>query len=134
MDKHSLIKTIYLYSFSMLGLILLIIGGVRFIDMGLKTLVFKEADEYTRMNYYQPEVPVWVDKIESIEELTEEELVILKKSLANYKEWNEKYSKIDPVKARRQREASISLALIIVGFPLYLYHWRVIREKPKKKK
>ena len=42
LDKthYPLIRTIYLYLFALLGLALLTIGGVRFVDMGLKAFVF----------------------------------------------------------------------------------------------
>lgn len=55
---RSLIRTIYLYLFALVGLALLTTGTVRFVDMGL--------------------------------------------------------------------DASINLAMILVGLPLYLYHWQII--------
>ena len=48
MGKHSLIRTIYLYLFACLGLVLLTIGGVRFLDMGLKAFVFTKAEQEQR--------------------------------------------------------------------------------------
>ena len=51
--------------------------------------------------------------------------------------------KFDEVKAKeqanrdqtrnRQREFSGSIAMIAVGLPLYLYHWRTIQKENKKK-
>jgi hypothetical protein len=32
----------------------------------------------------------------------------------------------------RQREISGSLAMILVGLPLYLYHWRMIQKEDKR--
>jgi len=37
-------------------------------------------------------------------------------------------------KRNRQREISSSLAMIIVGAPLYLYHWKAIQKDNKTKK
>lgn len=52
MKQHSFIRTVYLYIFALLGLILIIIGGVNFIDMGLKTFVFTKADEEEKLSYF----------------------------------------------------------------------------------
>ena len=41
---HSLVRTIYLYLFALVGLALLTIGAVRFVAMGLKAFVFTKAD------------------------------------------------------------------------------------------
>jgi len=45
MEKHSLVRTIYLYLFALVGLTLLVIGTVRFVDMGLKAFVFTKAEQ-----------------------------------------------------------------------------------------
>ena len=45
MEKHSLIRTIYLYTFSLIGLVLIIIASVNMINLGLKTFIFTEADQ-----------------------------------------------------------------------------------------
>jgi len=45
----NIIRTIYLYIFALLGLVLVIIGGVRFVDMGLKAFVFTKAEEEDKM-------------------------------------------------------------------------------------
>lgn len=64
--KHyPLIRTIYLYLFALLGLVLLTIGGVRFVDMGLKAFVFTKAEEEVRLIYDQvPPIPYSVPEIE----------------------------------------------------------------------
>jgi hypothetical protein len=46
---------------------------------------------------------------------------------SDYEEWREHRESIDPVIARRLREAARNLSFIIVGLPLYVYHWRLIR-------
>ena len=136
MEKHSLVRTIYLYLFAILGLVLLIIGGVGFIDMGLKAFVFTEAEKEQRLNYKQPSsIPYSIQKIEKLqdeEELSEEEKTTIKQWLADYKEWKEKQSEIDPVTARRHRNASSNLAKILIGLPLYFYHWGIIKREVNK--
>jgi len=133
----SILRTIYLYFFSALGLVLVIIGTIRFIDMGLKTFVFTQADQQLRYYYSLPPAPVSLEKISQLseddQELSKEEKQLLIDFLKEYKETKEKNEKIDPLVAKRQRDASINLSLIIVGLPLYLYHWSIIRRENKKK-
>ncbi|MCD6410420.1 hypothetical protein J7K92_00525 [bacterium] len=133
----SILRTIYLYFFSALGLVLVIIGTIRFIDMGLKTFVFTQADQQPRYYYPLPPAPVSLEKISQLseddQELSKEEKQLLIDFLKEYKETKEKNEKINPLVAKRQRDASINLSLIIVGLPLYLYHWSIIRRENKKK-
>ena len=142
MDKHSLVRTVYLYLFSLLGLVLLIIGGVRFVDMGLRAFIFKQADEERRIFSLQP--PFSPLKIEKLAEgegeniapkaeviLTEKEKQIFSNWLQDYKSWQERAAKIDPITAQRQRDASTNLAFILVGAPLYIFHWRIIRRETR---
>ncbi len=137
LEKHSLIRTIYLYLFTIVGLALLVTGSVKFIDMGLKMFVFTKAEEPERLQqmYYYP-TPVSVTKLEGYQEsgeLTAEEKETLKAFLANYKDWQEKEAKIDYLASNRQKQASNNLAMILVGLPLYLYHWRIIKKETKEK-
>jgi len=142
--KHyPLIRTIYLYLFSILGSVLLTVGGVRFVDMGLKTFVFTKAEEEQRLIYKQvPPVPYSVSRIEELQReieeekeicLSEEEKITFEQWLTDYKDWKERRSKIDYVLARRHRDASLNLSLILIGLPLYFYHWRIIKRETKNK-
>ena len=140
--KHyPLIRTIYLYLFALLGLVLLVVGGVRFIDMGLRAFVFTKADERERLIYKTPPIaPVGtIKKLEQIKDsqeefcLPQEDKAAIELWLADYKEWKKKKEKIDPVTASRHRDASSNLAMILIGLPLYLYHWRIIKKEIKDK-
>ena len=136
MKKHSLVRTIYLYLFTLLGLVLLTIGGVRFLDMGLKAFVFTKAEEEQRVVRLQPPMLYQIEKIEKLQDeegLSEEEKTTIKRWLTDYEEWEERRSKIDYVITRRHRDASMNLALILVGLPLYLYHWQIIKKETKNK-
>ncbi|MBI5913055.1 hypothetical protein HY839_01280 [Candidatus Azambacteria bacterium] len=138
--KNTLIRTIYLYTFSLVGLVLVVIGGVRFVDMGLKAWVFTKADEEQRMWSKQPPMPAITEKrIETavkegkIENLTEDEKIAMQEWLVMYANWKKNQEQFDPVVSQRQREAATALSFILVGLPLYLYHWRVIkREKSEE--
>lgn len=132
MSKKSLIRTIYLYLFAGIGLILLIIGVVRFIDMGLKATVFTQADMVQRMEqsyYHTPRVPtINIERYEDADEVTEEELQSLRQMIEDYDRQKEEWEGLDRYVARKQEEASINLAFILVGLPLYLYHWKTIKK------
>lgn len=86
-----------------------IISLVNFVDLGLRTTIFQEADR----NYY----PVALDVREGKEINLEEQ---------------QKQMELEQV-SRRQRELSNSIALILVGTPLFLYHWRTVQKEAKKK-
>jgi len=139
MEKHPLVRTIYLYLFTVVGLGLLVAGSVRFIDMGLKTFVFTRADEPQRIQqkfYGSMPIAAPLTKVEiaqNDEKLTDDERTTLKQWLADYKKWQEDSAKIDYVASDRQREASGNLAMVLVGLPLYLYHWTTIKREIKKR-
>ena len=137
MEKHSLVRTIYLYLFTLVGLALITVGGVKFVDMGLKAFVFTKAEEEQKLIHLQPPMFYQIEGIEKLqdeEELSGEEKANIKRWLADYNDWKERRSKIDPVTARRHRDASMNLALILIGLPLYFYHWRIIKRETKNKK
>lgn len=113
--KEIKLKLVYLYLFSLVGLVLMIIGSVQLIDLGLTTWVFTEADEvniYPELKLPDPENERELDPEEK-ERVEEERLEYLEKERT----------------ARRQRKAAGALAMIIVGLPVYLYHWQMIRKE-----
>jgi len=144
MEKHSLVRTIYLYLFALIGLVLLTIGTVSFVDMGLKIFIFTKAEEPQRIRQEYKHfgtVPISIERIEKYQkggeltegELTEEEETAIKKWYQNYKQWQEAEAKIDYLTSQRHEDASKNLAFILIGLPLYLFHWRIIRKETKNK-
>lgn len=147
MQKNLWIRTIYLYLFSLLGLVLIVIGTVRLFDLGLKILIFKHADEAETLRQISPSPPQrFVEsmpdskepsnevKLSDTEKVTSDEKAALERWAIEYDNWQEEQSKIDYVRSRREREASSALAFIIVGLPLYLYHWRVIKRDKREER
>ncbi len=135
MEKNSLIRTVYLYLFSIIGLALVAIGGVMFADMGLKTFLFTKAEDPERIsqeyNYYGA-VPVALERMEEFQEgaeLTDKEKAAVKSWYQDYKRWQEARREVDYLASRRHRDASRNLSFIIIGLPLYLYHWRIIKRE-----
>ena len=93
------IRLVYLYLFSFVGLLTVVIGSVRMVDLGLKVFVFTESDRY---EYAAPKMP---DEPPVDEQAIREQ------------------ARRDQTR-NRQREFSNAFAMMVVGLPLYLYHWK----------
>ena len=131
------IRTVYLYLLALLGILLLAIGGVQLLDMGLRALVFPQAEEEERLGYRQPPMPFALERAERVAQgeetgLSPDERAAVRQWIADYRQWKERADRIDPVVSRRQRTASSALALILIGLPLYLYHWALIRRESRR--
>jgi hypothetical protein len=113
MEKNELLTLIYLYLFSAIGLILVVNGAVRLLDVAMRTFIFSQADFY-----YLP-----TPAIAENEKLSQEEL---QKKIEEQKRIDEANRK-----SQKQREISGSLAMILVGAPLYFYHWRLVLTRKK---
>ena len=119
MGKNSLIRKIYLYIFSAIGLVILIIGIVNLINLGLRMFIFKNAD-YIYSSYTPAPMPV--EKIGTS---------ISDRILENSIEVSKKNQQME-INRSRERDAANALAMIIVGLPVYLYHWRIINKDREK--
>lgn len=102
------VRFIYLYLFSFVGLLIVVIGSVQLVNLGLKVLVFPESDRY---DYTAPIIEG--DKIAT------QDAQLMKAQAARDQTRN------------RQRDLSNSIAMIAVGLPLYLYHWKTIQKENK---
>ena len=100
-----------MYLFAFIGLVLITIGCVQLVSLGLKTYIFKEADLYHNYPIAKP-VPALENGTTTVREPSEEEIKVFEEKQR---------------KSNRQREAAGAIAMILVGLPLYFYHWRVIR-------
>jgi hypothetical protein len=106
--KFSL-RLLYLYLFSFVGLLITVIGSVQIIDLGLKTYVF-QVSEYS---FYREAPPLEEGK-PTVSTVSIEEL--------------ETRDRIEQSN-QRKRQLSTSLSMILVGAPLYLYHWKTIKKE-----
>ena len=100
------IRLLYLYLFSFVGLLISIIGSIQLVDLGIKSYVFR-VSEYT----YYVEPTVDGKQIVSPEEMERRN----KEEQAN----------------QRKRQISNSIAMILVGVPVYWYHWKTIKKEQK---
>jgi len=122
-ERKELIRTIYLYLFSLVGLVLIVIGMVRLVNLGLRVAVFKNADRVVSYPVYPRSALKELPTEAEIERLSEEEQALFEEKQIVAEKEN--------VARNRERTASDSLAMIIVGTPLFLYHWRTIQKNKK---
>lgn len=112
MAKNSLIRKLYLYLFSLIGLVLLVIGCVKLVNLTLKTFVFTKADQTYGYPIAEPIAPG--GKTAEIVQPNPAEIEVFQNN---------------QLVASRQRDTADSLAMLIVGLPLFLYHWHVIKKE-----
>lgn len=106
------IRLLYLYLFSFIGLLIAVIGAVQLVDLGIKVYVFKGADRYDYP------IPTKIYPSDGQEVLYSEEEI---KQQKNQQEVE--------TQRQRQRQASTAMAMLLVGLPLYKYHWSLIKKE-----
>ncbi len=105
------IRLLYLYLFSFIGLIIAVIGTIQIVDLGMKIYIFKDADKY--------DYPI-NSKFDS----AGKEIALTDSEKAEQKAMQDKETT-----RNRQRQASTAIAMLLVGVPLYKYHWKLIKEE-----
>ena len=142
----SLVRTLYLYLFSFIGLIVTVVGAIGLLNLGLKVFVFTQADKdmYSGYQSCAPEAinkfpspavqPATTTATSSQVCLTAQEKADMDQWIASYKDLQEQNKNVDPLTARRQRDLATNLAMIIIGLPLYIFHWATIKRELKNEK
>ena len=102
------VKKIYIYLFSAVGLVLVVIGSVQIINVALKTYVFTQAD----MVYVYPQIQPVNPTDKFIQPDPNEQIAYQEKTRTS----------------TRQRDVANAIALLMVGTPLFLFHWKLIRK------
>lgn len=100
------LRLLYLYLFSFIGLLIVVIGGIQLVNLGLKLAFFKDADKYYIATPVMNEKGVAVESKEEMEKRQEIEM-----------------------RNQKQRDFVQSFSMIVVGLPLYLYHWSIIKKE-----
>lgn len=133
----ALIRKIYLYLFSLVGLVLVVIGCVQLVDLTLKAYVFTAADQYYA---YPVTLPAPVDKNstttnceKTFSESSGTCAIVAQTSNVTPSDAQMKTYQDVQTRSNRERTASNALAMIIVGIPLYYYHWRIIKKDKEEK-
>lgn len=107
------IRTLYLYLFAAVGLIITIIGVVQAVSFTLETF-FIEPTMTPRSFYTKPII----------------EGEVVKETEAQIQE-REAYERASREESRRRELISI-VSMLVVGIPLYAYHWRMVSQEGKK--
>src|SRR3989338_5799948 len=118
-NKPLIIKTLYLYVVSLVALFMVIFSVADLINIALLTFVFTKADSYG----YYPQPACETASASSTPEVTKE------KQPYCVNEERQKNLEQDNRSAQRQRDLVRDISFIVVGVPLFLYHWGVIRKK-----
>lgn len=107
------IRKVYLYLTSLIGLVLILIGSVQLLNLGLKTWVFTKADDEF---YYgaceRPTAPIEAGK--PVPEFDEESC---------------KKQQSEQRTARHQNQAASAIAMLLVGTPVWIYHWKKVKNE-----
>lgn len=104
------IKKSFLWVFATISFVLIIIGGVRIIDLGLKSFIFTKADDQNCI-YLEHPAPVMPGMEGAVKVDPEAELQRCKENQASSK----------------QREASGAVAFLLVGSPLFWFFYKEAR-------
>ena len=113
--KSHLIKTIYLYVVSVIGVVMTVVGLIGLINTGVKLVVF---DEYP--------APYYGDA------LVREGPAGSAERTAEQKVEDERLAKERKDQARKEQmvnDLTNAIALTVVGGVLYRYHWRLARQE-----
>ena len=103
------LRLLYLYLFSFVGLLVVVIGSINLVNIGLKTFVFKNADSFEAY-------PVALVKTD----------VEPQPSMEEQQAWQERENQ-----RQKERDLTQAIAMIVVGAPLYFYHWKTIQKEEK---
>ena len=128
------IRHVYLYLVTLIGLITFVMGAVGLINNGLQRYVF-QIDQAGM--YAQPMYPGYMDQCSSpypdskdlqgkvmITPTTQQVIDCRKAQDEQNKRSND---------ANFGRELSISLAQILIGLPIWLFHWGVIQKENRRR-
>lgn len=112
------IKKAYLYVVSLVSLIIIMIGAITLLNMGLKILL--NAEEY----YAYPMMAV------NCQTVPAERSADVKTTECDpaYQAKQQEYEKKNQ-QQQRKRDIAQSLAMIIVGAPVFYYHWKLARKE-----
>lgn len=117
--KVAIIKNIYLYLVSFVALMMVIFSTADIINIVLRTYVFTKADK----NFYSYPEPACTPPTATDTPRGKE----LGPPCVN--EEIRKKQETDNMSAQRERDLVRDISFILVGIPLFLYHWGVVRRK-----
>jgi hypothetical protein len=129
MPQSERIRTIYLYLLSLIGIVMVVIGSSGFVSMALKAFVFTQADDERFLYREMPPKPYGVASARSLGEgeIVFRDTIQARRYQEALDDYLDRRERVDPATAQRHRDAANNLSFILIGLPVYLYHWRIIR-------
>lgn len=123
-QPKKVIKSLYFYLVSFVALMMIVFSTADTINIALKTWVFTAADKdmyaYPRAACEMP-APATPTDPKTVPATTKEEC-------EKQNELNLKQNEASRV-AQKQRDVVRDISMIVVGIPLFLIHWRIVRSK-----
>lgn len=126
MKSFSLIQ-LYFVLATLVGLILIIIASVSLVKMGLDSVL--GVQQYPQFSAPYPPTRDIVNPDDPA--ATESQREALSEWEANYSSWKENDSKYNAAEQNIKRDTAQSLAMLIVGLPVFLIHMPKVFGKAK---
>lgn len=114
-----LIKNIYLYLVCFVTLIMMIISSFNFLSIGLKTYVFKNADNYSYGYCYPAPAP----------SSTSTTSTPTKGEFGCPSEAEQKRQAEQQRVAQREHDLSIFIPMFVVSALVFAFHWNIVRKR-----
>lgn len=127
-----IIRNVYLYLVALIGLVTFVFGSIGIINNVLQNYVFQVDDYYyevypVRGDMCTQSYPDPTDEAgKTMIAPTEEEITVCREQTELQREKNRE--------SNVGREFSISIAQILVGLPIWLFHWAIIMREYRKKR
>jgi len=137
---RSVVRPSYFYFVALGSLLMMVIAGGFLVNLVLKTWIFPSAGEADKATRYSEPIAVRLSEESAVHSIVDcgeacsldkETVALASQWVTDYGEWQEVSTKsYDNV----HRQAASTIPYIIVGLPLFWYHWNVVRKESKDKK
>lgn len=116
--EHSFMKNMYLYAVSFVALMMIVFSAADLVNTVLRVYIFKQAD---RNFYSYGTIPC--PKVEITASGTQPKVPPCISP--------EEQKRIDEQNAAAQRERDLvrDISFLIIGIPLFLFHWRIVKKQ-----
>ncbi len=136
-EDKKVIRPTYYYFISLASLIMIVIAGGMLINLALKVWVFPTANDNDRYiettsiaKEFNEKAPVQsIINCGEACELEDGTITLAEQWIVDYEEWEDMNNFGKASYNNNQRDAASSIPFVIVGIPLFWYHWNIARSK-----
>ena len=119
-------KSLYYSLASLGGLLLLVISVVSLLQLGFSELL----NNPKQPSYSQPpDLQSYVGEVKDSGDLTAAQLQSLEEWQKDYDEWRDEQKNFDWEESANKGQISFSLAMLLVGLPIFLVHLTALRRE-----